>query len=72
VLNEHPAETHRPLIGLNVPEIGHHIAAPFCPRILADLGAELIKVEPPRGGVFWGWGVSVNGHLVVKRETRGR
>ena len=38
-----------PLVGLKVLEIGHYIAAPFCTRILADLGAEVIKVEPPGG-----------------------
>src|SRR5271166_1009490 len=53
-----------PLVGLNVLEIGHYIAAPFCTRILADLGAEVIKVEPPGGDPFRGWGASVDGHSV--------
>ena len=38
-----------PLTGLKVVELGHYIAAPFCTRILADLGAEVIKVEAPGG-----------------------
>jgi len=53
-----------PLVGLKVLEIGHYIAAPFCTRILADLGAEVIKVEPPGGDPFRGWGASVDGNSV--------
>jgi formyl-CoA transferase len=59
-----PPERTGPLVGLKVLEIGHYIAAPFCTRILADLGAEVIKVEPPGGDPFRGWGASVNGHSV--------
>lgn len=59
-----PPQRTGPLIGLKVLEIGHYIAAPFCTRILADLGAEVIKVEPPGGDPFRGWGASVNGHSV--------
>jgi crotonobetainyl-CoA:carnitine CoA-transferase CaiB-like acyl-CoA transferase len=53
-----------PLAGLKVLEIGHYIAAPFCTRILADLGAEVIKVEPPGGDPFRGWGATVDGNSV--------
>ena len=53
-----------PLVGLKVLEIGHYIAAPFCTRILADLGAEVIKIEPPGGDPFRGWGAAVNGNSV--------
>ena len=59
-----PPQRTGPLVGLKVLEIGHYIAAPFCTRILADLGAEVIKVEPPGGDPFRGWGASVNGHSV--------
>jgi len=52
------------LAGLKVLEIGHYIAAPFCTRILADLGAEVIKVEPPGGDPFRGWGAAKDGHSV--------
>ena len=58
-----PARTG-PLVGLKVLEIGHYIAAPFCTRILADLGAEVIKIEPPGGDPFRGWGAAVNGNSV--------
>ena len=39
-----PPPRSGPLVGLKVLEIGHYIAAPFCTRILADLGAEVIKL----------------------------
>jgi len=53
-----------PLVGLKVIEIGHYIAAPFCTRILADLGAEVIKIEPPGGDPFRGWGAAMDGNSV--------
>jgi formyl-CoA transferase len=53
-----------PLAHLKILEIGHYIAGPFCTRILADLGAEVIKVEPPGGDPLRGWGAQVNGNAV--------
>jgi formyl-CoA transferase len=53
-----------PLAGLKVLELGHYIAGPFCTRILADLGAEVIKLEPPGGDPFRGWGSAVEGNSV--------
>ncbi len=38
-----------PLAGRRVIELGTMLAAPFASHILAQLGAEVIKVEPPRG-----------------------
>ena len=59
-----PPKRTGPLAPLKVLEIGHYIAAPFCTRILADLGAEVIKLEPPGGDPFRGWGAAVDGHSV--------
>ena len=53
-----------PLVGLKVLELGHYIAGPFATRILADLGAEVIKVEPPGGDPVRGWGATANGNPV--------
>ncbi|NYT59978.1 CoA transferase [Alcaligenaceae bacterium] len=39
----------RPLSGRRVIELGTMLAAPFASHILSQLGAEVIKVEPPRG-----------------------
>src|SRR5471030_1867587 len=45
--------THqRPLDGITVVSLEHAIAAPFCTRQLADLGARVIKVERPGVGDF--------------------
>ena len=38
-----------PLAGLRVLDISEGIAGPFCAKLLGDLGAEVIKVEPPAG-----------------------
>ena len=42
----------RPLDGITVVSLEHAIAAPFCTRQLADLGARVIKVERPGSGDF--------------------
>ncbi len=39
-----------PLAGIKVLELGTLIAGPFCTRLLAEFGAEVIKVEAPDGG----------------------
>ena len=57
------AETaaHGPLTGLRIIEIGHFVAAPFCTRVLADLGADVIKIEPPQGDPVRQWGKQKDG-----------
>src|SRR5438270_75735 len=46
-----------PLSGIVVIEIGHSIAAPYAGMILGELGAEVVKVENPKGGdAARGWG----------------
>ena len=50
-----------PLRGMRILEIGHFIAAPFCTRLLADLGADVVKVEPLSGDPVRKWGDSVEG-----------
>ena len=43
-------ENTGPLKGLRVIEMGTLLAGPFCGQLLADFGAEIIKVEPPKQG----------------------
>jgi crotonobetainyl-CoA:carnitine CoA-transferase CaiB-like acyl-CoA transferase len=46
-----PVDSVRPpLAGMRVLEVGNYMAGPFCGMQLADLGAEVIKIENPDGG----------------------
>jgi crotonobetainyl-CoA:carnitine CoA-transferase CaiB-like acyl-CoA transferase len=41
---------HLPLAGVRVVEFSHIVMGPACGVVLADLGADVVKVEPPNGG----------------------
>jgi formyl-CoA transferase len=70
------APTPRPLSGLRVLELGTLIAGPFAGRLLADFGADVIKVEHPAGGdPLRRWGMAPPGldslwSLVQQRGKR--
>ena len=44
-----------PLAGLIVAEFCNVAAGPFCGMLLADMGAEIIKIEPPDGDMLRHW-----------------
>lgn len=48
----------RPLEGIRVVELGTHVAAPITARLMADWGADVIKVEPPKGEAYRTVGIS--------------
>lgn len=62
-----------PLTGLIVIEMGSLIAGPFCAQLLADLGAEVIKLEVPDGGdPMRDWGHEAEGGVSLTWPLIGR
>ncbi len=49
-----------PLTGTRVVDLSQYIAGPYCGRILAGFGADVIKVEPPDGDPIRRWGPFVD------------
>ena len=61
------------LSGLRVLELGSLIAGPFATRLLADMGARVIKVEPPGGDPLRNWGmVTEDGSLWSMVQSRNK
>jgi crotonobetainyl-CoA:carnitine CoA-transferase CaiB-like acyl-CoA transferase len=64
-----------PLAGIRVLDFSHALAGPYCTMLLGDLGADVIKVEPPSGDHSRQWGPPfINGEssyfLSVNRNKR--
>ncbi|OYZ13977.1 MAG: formyl-CoA transferase [Sphingomonadales bacterium 28-64-96] len=73
-----PVENKGPLAGITVVEMGQLIAGPFCGQLLGDMGADVIKLEPPgeigKGGGDpmrgWGGGAQPMWWEVIARNKR--
>ena len=58
-----------PLEGITVVSLEHAIAAPFCTRQLADMGARVIKIERPGVGDAARRALGADDHQPVVRST---
>jgi formyl-CoA transferase len=70
-----PSGAPLPLAGIRVLDFTHALAGPYCTMLLGDLGADVIKVEPPSGDQSREWGPPfINGEssyfLSVNRNKR--
>jgi len=68
------ADAAGPLCGIQVLDLTRYLAGPYCTMLLGDMGAEVVKLEPPRGARDFGGGAAV-GHsnyffLSVNRSKR--
>jgi len=69
----------QPLQGIRVLDLSRVLAGPYCTMVLGDLGADVIKVEPPEGDETRTWGPPFAGgasgesayYLCVNRNKRG-
>jgi formyl-CoA transferase/CoA:oxalate CoA-transferase len=66
-----------PLEGIKVLDLSHALAGPYCSTMLADYGAQVIKIEPPvSGDIARGWGTPIAGgetsyFVSVQRNKQG-
>ena len=61
-----------PLRGVRVLDLTRYLAGPFCTMLLGDMGADVVKLEPPRGGREFGGGPAQANYffLSVNRSKR--
>jgi crotonobetainyl-CoA:carnitine CoA-transferase CaiB-like acyl-CoA transferase len=74
-LQQTAGDRNGPLVGLRVLDLTEHMAGPFCTMILADMGAEVVKLERPGKGDSvraWGDGSERNPYFrYINRNKKG-
>ena len=74
-LQQTQGDRNGPLAGLKVLDLTEHMAGPFCTMILADMGAEVVKLERPSKGDSvraWGDGSERNPYFrYINRNKKG-
>jgi crotonobetainyl-CoA:carnitine CoA-transferase CaiB-like acyl-CoA transferase len=65
-------QDERPLKGIRVLEAGAYISGPYAGALLASLGADVVKVEPPKGGDAFRRGVEVGSPYFVQYNAGKR
>lgn len=66
---DHATEAFAPLAGYRIVDFSSNIAGPWATMILAQLGADVIKVEPPGGDDARAWAMRVEGQGLVHRQV---
>ena len=61
--------THRPLDDVRVVDLSRALAGPYATMMMADAGADVVKVEPPGGDDSRGWLPFVDRTGIASRRT---
>lgn len=64
--------TPRPLAGQRVIDLSQYIAGPACAQMLADFGADVLKVEPPNGDPSRTLGATAHGSVYFRQYNTGK
>ena len=62
----------QPLTGIRVIDLTRVLSGPFATMLLADMGADVIKIESPQGDTVRGQGQGGNGPFLVLRERQSQ